>query len=575
MRFCPNCGSQVDDNAKFCTGCGEKLMQPAPAPQPQQPQYRQNVPQQPQQQYGQNVPPQAPVYGTPVNNYDYGQMQEPPKKKGKGLLIGAAAALGVCAVGGGAFLALRGLGASPAQEFLLYQKEALVDQSMKQMEENLDRLGSGKFTSDMTLSADVSSDNGLVGSMVTGMTKDSSVGLKLDASGSEIILNADLNLMGSPVLDGVITYNAGTAGFYIPALDDTYYTADLSKMMQKNGIDVDLSKVKLPEFTGKEWTDILTDYTAIVCSAVNDDNVTLEKKEDFTLEKLEADFTGNVYTWQPTEEDIQEMLEKLADHIDEDEKLRESIYKVADPEVVDMFARASGEDSFSFETFLDEQLKNAAQQIRDNAADTGKELVENEFTWTLYVADKKAKMIKIATKDGAGLIIEMDGDKEKDYSVAVWSEMSSDIDVRTSYTKDGSVYTGESTTTSSEGNVKTTFAIDESKKSVFGTPYGTYDIEMDALQGTGIHFEVAESENGGADHIISMNNLSSLSEGYVSSGTITLNATETTTAELPPSSAKTQDITDWDVNQLEDLFTKLGQSLEQNVLPNLTQAIGF
>ena len=101
MRFCPNCGSQVDDNAKFCTGCGEKLMQPAPAPQPQQPQYRQNVPQQPQQQYGQNVPPQAPVYGTPVNNYDYGQMQKPPKKKGKGLLIGAAAALGVCAVGGG------------------------------------------------------------------------------------------------------------------------------------------------------------------------------------------------------------------------------------------------------------------------------------------------------------------------------------------------------------------------------------------------------------------------------------------------------------------------------------------
>ena len=184
-------------------------------------------------------------------------------------------------------------------------------------------------------------------------------------------------------------------------------------------------------------------------------------------------------------------------------------------------------------------------------------------------------MIKIATKDGAGLIIEMDGDKEKDYSVAVWSEMSSDIDVRTSYTKDGSVYTGESTTTSSEGNVKTTFAIDEAKKSVFGTPYGTYDIEMDALQGTGIHFEVAESENGGADHIISMNNLSFLSEGYVSSGTITLNATETTTAELPPSSAKTQDITDWDVNQLEDLFMKLGQSLEQNVLPNLTQAIGF
>ena len=72
-----------------------------------------------------------------------------------------------------------------------------------------------------------------------------------------------------------------------------------------------------------------------------------------------------------------------------------------------------------------------------------------------------------------------------------------------------------------------------------------------------------------------MDNLSGISEGYVNSGSLTLNATDSSTAKEPASSVRTQAITAWSPSQLEQLFEKMGQSMEYNVLPNITSAIGF
>lgn len=54
MKFCPNCGAQLPDNASFCSVCGTRLgitqqyQQPYQQQQPQyyqQPQYQQPAPQ--------------------------------------------------------------------------------------------------------------------------------------------------------------------------------------------------------------------------------------------------------------------------------------------------------------------------------------------------------------------------------------------------------------------------------------------------------------------------------------------------------------------------------------------------
>jgi len=76
--FCPNCGKQNEDSARFCYGCGTVFENAAQQPQqPVQPQYQ--APQQPQYQA-----PQQPQYQAPQQPVYPAQQ---PAVPGKGLAI--------------------------------------------------------------------------------------------------------------------------------------------------------------------------------------------------------------------------------------------------------------------------------------------------------------------------------------------------------------------------------------------------------------------------------------------------------------------------------------------------------
>lgn len=100
--FCPKCGNQLPDGAAFCSQCGNKIAETpvapvaeapvapvveapvAPVETPAQPAY------------------EAPVYAAPVAPATSAAPAQPPKKKGKGLLIAIIAIVAALAVAAGA-----------------------------------------------------------------------------------------------------------------------------------------------------------------------------------------------------------------------------------------------------------------------------------------------------------------------------------------------------------------------------------------------------------------------------------------------------------------------------------------
>jgi hypothetical protein len=98
MAFCTECGANVADDIKFCTGCGKPMGEaPAPQPQPQQTiqtvatPIRQTPPVQPAPPPKQQAPayqsPQQPVYGA-------AQGDNPPPKGSKYAVMGTLAYIG-------------------------------------------------------------------------------------------------------------------------------------------------------------------------------------------------------------------------------------------------------------------------------------------------------------------------------------------------------------------------------------------------------------------------------------------------------------------------------------------------
>lgn len=75
MKYCPNCGAQLPDNASFCSNCGSQLGAPM---QYQQPQYQQPQYQQPQYQ---QPAPQKKTYMDRVREAREAQKQKQGKIK--------------------------------------------------------------------------------------------------------------------------------------------------------------------------------------------------------------------------------------------------------------------------------------------------------------------------------------------------------------------------------------------------------------------------------------------------------------------------------------------------------------
>lgn len=195
MKFCPNCGNQVDDSAKVCGYCGTPFVQPEAPAQPAQPQFQQPAqpqfeqPAQPQfqqpaqPQFQQPAQPQfqqpaQPQFQQPAQpQFQQPQYQQPyqqggfapaygqpqPAKKKTGLIIGIIAAVVVIAVavvlilvlGGGtkAFTIEEGVGTWES-EFTLDMDDVIDKMGVESQGAEMLKGQSLKFIFTLSLSSD-------------------------------------------------------------------------------------------------------------------------------------------------------------------------------------------------------------------------------------------------------------------------------------------------------------------------------------------------------------------------------------------------------------------------------------
>lgn len=459
-------------------------------------------------------------------------------------------------------------GGSPEKDFVNYQQELLLGGVMTEYEQVLDQFGSGEFSSDLTFSL------AMGGSQYNTYLNGSSVVLKADMNQKHSILNAELNLMGSPVLSGTLTYESGVLGLYLPEGDQNYYVMDLNQVLTRYGYDeVDWSALQMPEFSGKEWRSLFESYLELVYTVVTKDSVQLEKNQEYTLPGLNERYTGNVYTFTPTAKDVEAMVLKLADKLEQDQTLRKLILELYNVQALEAAFGSYMTQGMSLEEELDEAFQEAAQELRDDAAEMAQDIEDAGLIWTLYTQGKEVRMIVITARGSDSQIVWERTGSDNGQRVDLFYGEDGDGDyafsIKNTFEKKGSTYTGtvELVGDYSSDVMSCSYSIDTSKRSPLGAYYGTYELMVEGYEDVSIKLETKKGEQGGTDHVITVAGDPSVFDYQCDSVTLTINATDKSTAQKP--SAAPVDISAYTEQELEVLAGQIGSKLYTSVVASL------
>ena len=563
MKNCPNCGQEVQDEEKFCEHCGEKLEGAETVSAEAGATGAETSAAAESSEVGANADhavsaataatatEAAPV--EPQAGYSYAQTLEeaPAGKKGMKLLIPVVAVIILLCAGFFAFgkkLLSGGVALSAEQKFLHYQEKYLQDKmdamvALGFINEDL------KQSSDMTLTGEIEGSDEM-----NKYLKDSQIQLKydMDAEKNSFIVNLSAKIMGTDLLEGFADYRDGKIGFAIPVADEHYYRGDLKTIM-KNLTEQDIvaPDLKKSAENRKRLVEISKKYGDLLVGSMNKDNLTVEKKE-FTLENLKEKYTGEVYVFKPTEEDLKNFYEKLADTVEKDSDL-ESLLE-------DVYATSTWDSALGMgdaKTPKD-QLSELAKEIRDNAADTAKEMADNEFQWQIAVVDGDLRQVLLSTKDDSFSLEIAKKGKEVTEQINVVSSSSENMYLKNSYSVKDKMLEGSISGGNGVLDVKALeYKIDTTKHSAL-MPYGTYIVEDPTGMGAKLTLTVSDGEKGSSDHEIVVEGLQNYYMPF-SSAKINLNTTKTGTATLPKE--EEVDISNYSQEDFDKLSETIGNGL--------------
>lgn len=556
MKTCQNCGHTMGDQDLFCGNCGAMSLDGVDTPA-----------QEAQQSPVTEVPPAAESAATsaPATEPVSAQPEKPAGSKGLwklGLIAAAAVVVLVVAVVG-----ITGALKNGNKTFADVQREFLLDAGVTYVEQLVEQYDAmTNLSTDLTITVEPPTEES------AAYLEDTALTMGVETSRDSFALDANLRLMGSDVIGGVVALDDGMLTLALPEISDTRYVLDLKQMIyEATGIEV--TELALPELSEDTMTALLKTYFNIVISAANDDNVTVTKGQEIELPWLGETVNGTLYVFRPTAKDVEDMLLKLADALENDKDLREFVISLTGDNLALVEAAMGVED---LDAALQDGLDEAAQALRDNAAYMGQSVEDAGMIWTVGYADGRVcfQEISLEQDPGVGLTYESMGN-EKDGRRDAFYVMnygdSPDMVVETEYTKEDGLYNGTLYMSQyGEELLSMQFKnVDEDTRSALGAAYGTYTMTVNDY-GTVMTWDmnVAKSENGGTDHTIAFSGDElAYSAGFEQLVLHIHSSDEEATIELPEGE-------EVDINSLTDGdLEELGVLIQQHLMETLGPVI--
>jgi|GEM_PF-1966529 len=543
--FCPACGAKVEPKVRYCDRCGERL-QPGYA-------FCTNC--------GNPVSGGSSGSGrkqkTPGGGFEerYGSSQRKggAGKKRTGIIIGAAAAAVILIF---VILLLTGVLLSPAARFKMVVKKSVVEPATSAVDKVLSFRDNPGLSTDMTISASAPD------SYSSEIYNDITVDLKVKAEKKNTLVNVDVNWLGSDVLSGAFTYDGDQFGFYLPDLDSGYYVVDIDQLfgnyeyaqygLFEVGIDIDSKLVD----------EVISRYADVVLSCVNAGNMTVSRNERIRLVSAGETVTGvTAYTFQPTGEDISEMLTKLADTIEKDKDLRELM---VDTYGAYLLADGDAENEADVRLQIEDMIVDFADQMRNMAEFYGYDDMPTDFSWTIYMKGTYLYREEIVP-DGdysEALVFERYGEESSGITYCVGmcylDENEFTEAVTLQYQKSGKTLTGDLSYMPEYGDtIKASFDLNLAKQSALKLYYGTYRLDAGDVTAK---LEV-DSNGSGSEHKLRLSGDDLDYSIGVSNLTVSVITTDRSSTAKEPS-AKAQDISDYSEEEFSELWVSLLQNAD-------------
>ena len=574
MRNCPNCGNAVQDGCLFCTHCGEKLEErPVGEGMPVQ------------EAMGGEASMQNSVQEVQAASSGAASQETKEKKGGKPyFLIGVVAVFIAVLVGAlllGKTVLSMGLFLSPKQKFLKYQADYFNEKL-----NDLDKLEIFPLTKKnitFTINGEVRGNK-----EVAKYLEDSSIVMKTKTNPEKGSYQASLlfNLMGEDVLDYYGEYEDGKIGFAFPSLEKKFYQGELQSILS-NTYD---EEIELPNFNKKKENRKLAEklfkkYGSLLSEFFTEENFTVEK-ESFTMPIYgkgfeEEEFEGTIYRFKPSAEDLEGILEKIADKLEKDEDCAKFLIQSGLGIMIS--------EHIAYYEFIDEsRLADFADWLRENAEELAEELEEKHIMWVLTMEGREVRKIQILTDlDDDGEFEFQDGDRtffncisgrhEKIRAELFSLRLREDeiaFSIRNVYTDNGKTLDGNFGLHSPVFPISPfryiEYSVEKGKKDkILSVPYGEYDFSEALGYGLRGKMTVTAGKKNSTDYEIK---ISGLEEDYlpgIKTLSIYVNAKEG--ADLSRPKGKTVDISDYtlyEVNELGEEFSEELSNIGEEIFGN-------